>query len=437
MQLLHQFMKDKVMPVRLASYDLFYDAFTNVSMIDTDDVRGALTTLFKHQLCGLGDSNARVHEGARKNVLLAAEGHNLLGLSKVLGQMRAKLAEQQVVRGKTSVSGGRITTASKGTNERTKTIFGLLDCVNLLLHHFPGRRAGEDDDEDDEVDEDSWTQHCIKPFIIEGMDDSLGLRVRGSALELAVTAYQTLGGEAMEPVLSMLRPAKQQLLKQRFQESEEDDCEEHGEVMDGQFGNLPEALPHAGGDFSDLMICGTSVKPLQVSQSFAMPLPGSLGCDDEEPVNEELLMDGILDETGAAFASTGMMMHELRQAQCREEAMRAAMVAGEYEEYELMMREEEEDFDLSPSVGIGASAQAPTRLMHDLHSLEQEHWMLENELLSLGANIDREQEAILNSLQAQEKVGRRTKSPDDEVAVLLGSLGDHSFSSLGGIVEVC
>merc|ERR1719330_1167211 len=148
--------------------------------------------------------------------------HNLLGLGAVLSLLRAKLDEQQVVHGKTSVSGGRITTASKGTNDRAKTIFGILDCVTLLLHHFPGRRAAGDEEDDDPADEDSWTQTCISPFIVAGMDDALGLRVRGSATNLALTAYQTLGGEALEPMLAQLRPVKQQLLKQKFRESEED-----------------------------------------------------------------------------------------------------------------------------------------------------------------------------------------------------------------------
>lgn len=434
-QLLHHFMKDKVMPVRLAAYELFSDVFTSVVGIPKTDVHGALQTLVDRLLCGLGDSNCRVHEGARKNVLLAAEGYNLLGLSAVLAKLRAKTAEQQVVHGKTSMSGGRITTASKGTNDRAKTIFGVLDCVNLLLQHFPGRRAGEEQEDDEEdADEDSWTQKCIAPFIIAGLDDSLGLRVRGSALDLAVTAYQTLGGDAMEPLLAKLRPAKQQLLKQRFKESEEDDGEESIEIVDGQWGSIPEGQPQEGGAFADLVICGTAVKPLPIGQrSYVAPLPGCLCEEDEEEheVDEEYLMDGILEETGAAFSSTGMMMQEFTQAQ---QAMRAGLMDG-FDEYMVVEGEEEEEEDAGePQVGIG---RVPSSLQHELQALEQDHWMLETELVNMGVNID-EQEALLNSLQSQDSsFGRGVKNQDDEVAVLLSSLqGDLSARSMHA-VEVC
>lgn len=436
-QLLHHFLNDKVMPVRLAAYDLFADTFTNVLGIPKHEVHGALQTLMGRLLFGLGDSNCRVHEGARKNVLLAAEGHNLLGLGAVLALLKAKLDEQQVVHGKTSVSSGRITTASKGTNDRAKIIFGVLDCVNLMLHHFPGRRASDEAEEDDEADEDSWTQNCIAPFVVAGMDDSLGLRVRGSVLDLAVTAYQTLGGEAMEPVLAQLRPAKQQLLKQRFQESEEDDGEDSIEIIDGQRGPLPEGRPKTGGAFADLVICGVGAKSGQSSQSCPL-LPGCL-LEGEDEDNEDFLMDGILEETGAAFSSTGMMMHELAQARRRE--MEAPMAGRMREEdYDFLMTEGNEEDDDDDSRPLLAGIGGPQRAMvNELLTLEQDHWLLENQLMNMGVDID-EQEALLSSLQdngAQEQAVHRSKGQDDEVAVLLNSLQGDLSLSLMGAVEAC
>lgn len=63
--------------------------------------------------------------------------------------------------------------------------------------------------------------------------------------------------------------------------------------------------------------------------------------------------------------------------------------------------------------------------------------MLEAELMNMGANINDEQEVLRADLQAQEKASRRARSPDEEVALLLGNVaGDHSLGSMG-VVEVC
>lgn len=294
-QLLNQVMRDKVMPVRLAAFDLFVDTFGKVegAAVAQAEANFALSVLVEHLIDRLGDSNLRLHESARRCVLFAAEMPALLGLGGVLARLRARME------------------GSKG-NERTKVHFGILDVVNVLLEHFPGRRGapvGHQGDEDllDDADAarssvDSWTQHDVAAFIVAGMDDSLGQRVRDRAAALAVTVYQTFGMEATKPILAGLRPAKQALLKQKFEESELEDGEFPDDEDDGEEGTVL-----AGAALEGLVVCGSAVRAPVWYGSSPEPggLPGAMG-------DEEMLMDGILEDAGMVFGGTGIMPEPAR-----------------------------------------------------------------------------------------------------------------------------
>jgi len=252
--------------------------------------------------------------------------------------------------------------------------FGILDTVNFLLQHFPGSRGNchIDEDLDDEADalpapEDSWTQHDIAPFIFAGMDDSLGHRVRNSAVALAVTVYQTFGMEAMRPILAELRPAKQALLKQKFEEFEGFDP--HEEEDDGEICDVRPA------DLEGLIVCGNAIKP--PSASVAAPMPRLPGCANEE--FDEALMDGILEDTGMVFNGTGIMGEAMRST-----ARSTIRLPPGYLESE---------FGLS---GL------------DLD--EEDYHFMEEELMHLGlADMEglEEQQALLMSLQENHGLGRR------------------------------
>eukprot|EP00427_Karlodinium_veneficum_P014203 CAMPEP_0169070338 /NCGR_PEP_ID=MMETSP1015-20121227/5061_1 /TAXON_ID=342587 /ORGANISM="Karlodinium micrum, Strain CCMP2283" /LENGTH=579 /DNA_ID=CAMNT_0009129327 /DNA_START=116 /DNA_END=1855 /DNA_ORIENTATION=+ len=290
-QLLHHVMRDKVMPVRLASHDLFHDAFANAEgLVTQEECDRALKVLILHVIEKLGDSNVRLHESARKCVYFCAERRGLLGLEIVLGLLQARLSS--------SGKGG----------ERQKVYNGVLDAVNFLLNRFPGRRAdvpvvaNEIEDVDEAVDgssarKSSWTQHDIAPFIDAGMDDSLGPRVRITVVALAVTVYQTFGMEAMEPVLAGLRPAKQAVLRQKFQETEENDSEDFG--RNSRCGTTASTMATPS-DVTRADGFGLSACKVGKCSKFA-PLPGALVDPDED------LMDGILEETGMVFGGASII----------------------------------------------------------------------------------------------------------------------------------
>lgn len=286
-QLLHHVMHDKVMPVRLASHELFQEAFGNAEgLVEQEECHIALGVLLQHVFDRLGDSNLRLHESARKCVFYCAERPFLLGLDVTLARLRE-----------------RLDAAGKGkAGDRQKVYNGVLDTVNFLVQHFPGRRVSSrnlnDDDDDEEIDDSatspaaSWIAADIAPFIVPGMDDSLGPRVRSTVIALAVTVYQTFGMEAMQPMLEGLRPAKQALLRQKFQESEDGEPEDYQRIPHCDRTSSTMATPSDGLEVNDLMVCGNSVK-----LAGAHPLlPGSMGDPDEED-----LMDGILEETGLVF----------------------------------------------------------------------------------------------------------------------------------------
>lgn len=276
-KVLNVVMRDKVMPVRLASHEAFLDVFRNADGLvgcglSPEELHLALGALLQHVIDKLGDSNLRVHESARKCVLFSAEYPGLLGLGAVLERLKAYMV------------------AARGA-DRAKVHAGVLDAVNFLLQHFPGHRtsSGDDciEDELEDFDCDVWTQHDISPFIVVGMDDALGSRVRSSAVTLAVTVYATFGLEAMLPMLAGLRPAKQSILRQKFEESEWDNPQPAGAKELALVADEP-----AEREMADLLVCGRAMRPLPLN--FHDPAP-------VEAREEELLMDGILEDAGAVF----------------------------------------------------------------------------------------------------------------------------------------
>eukprot|EP00747_Dinoflagellata_sp_TGD_P162569 gnl/TRDRNA2_/TRDRNA2_180295_c0_seq1.p1 gnl/TRDRNA2_/TRDRNA2_180295_c0~~gnl/TRDRNA2_/TRDRNA2_180295_c0_seq1.p1 ORF type:complete len:612 (-),score=129.38 gnl/TRDRNA2_/TRDRNA2_180295_c0_seq1:266-2101(-) len=303
-QLLSHVLHDKVMFVRLAAHDLFIDTFAIAEgLISPEEVQLALGYLVDPVLEQLGDSNLKMHESARKLTLFCAEDSSLLGLEAVLARLQAKL------------------TATVKTSEKAKVYFGVLDAVNHLLEHFPVQKeidaAAGDDDDAAQAQAASWTVDAISPFIVAGMDDIPGFRVRNSALALAVTAYRTFGMDALTPVVSGLRPAKQALLKQKFQES---DAESAGNVECSK--PKPSTSKIAGPAVSpkgkavqeaelqheatpDLMLCGKAIRPRNGSEIVSMPMPPlQNGLNDLD--EEEALMDSILEEAGVVFAGASI-----------------------------------------------------------------------------------------------------------------------------------
>jgi hypothetical protein len=184
----------------------------------------------------------------------------------------------------------RLVDAGRGESARLQ--YGIIDTVMVLLQHFPCRRLEEsvDDDEDLNSRGGSWNQDDIEPFIIAGLDSASGPRVRSGAVELAVIVFSMFGLEAMEPMLQCLRPAKQTLLRDRFQEEEDESALS---LDDGE--DLPAC---------ELLVTGTAIRP----HTRHMPLPGCL--------EEDILMDGILEDVGQVFCGTGidLMMEANAQA---------------------------------------------------------------------------------------------------------------------------
>merc|ERR1719379_3097813 len=128
---------------------------------------------------------------------------------------------------------------------------------------------------------------AVSPFIVAGMEDSLGPRVQSCAVTLAVTAYQTFGMEALRPLLSGLRPAKQTLLMQKFQESEEEVPEDRGgEEPTRSADGFHEPSQE---DAAQLVVCGTAMQR-HVSSNADFQHHGA-------KEDEESLMDTILEDS--------------------------------------------------------------------------------------------------------------------------------------------
>eukprot|EP00927_Polykrikos_kofoidii_P027928 TRINITY_DN24456_c0_g1_i1.p1 TRINITY_DN24456_c0_g1~~TRINITY_DN24456_c0_g1_i1.p1 ORF type:complete len:535 (-),score=107.83 TRINITY_DN24456_c0_g1_i1:138-1742(-) len=257
---------DKVMPVRLASHELFTLTFGHSEGADVsrEELHFAMNSLLGHIIASLGDSNLRVHESARSCVLFCAQAPQLLGLGPVLKLLCAHLE-------------------SVGKRERMKTHFGVLDTVNFLLGQFPliERSNGEDNRY-------QWTKEQVAPFISSGMDDALGPRVRSIAVTLAVTLRVAFGSHAVEPVVAGLRPAVQSLLREKFAEL---DAAEDTDADDDDF------VAPSGDIMAGLVVCGSAIR------APVPPTPCSLpGCANAH--DEDTFMDEILEETGHAFRSS-------------------------------------------------------------------------------------------------------------------------------------
>ncbi|CAE7243007.1 unnamed protein product [Symbiodinium microadriaticum] len=85
-------------------------------------------------------------------------------------------------------------------------------------------------------------------------------RVRNAAVALAGVVFAALGAEALQPVLEQLRPAKQVLLKSKFQELEDD--QQPPEDVDGEDG---EARP----DLDGFLICSAAERRVAVKRHIA------------------------------------------------------------------------------------------------------------------------------------------------------------------------
>lgn len=143
-------------------------------------------------------------------------------------------------------------------------------------------------------------------FIEAGLYDSLGTRVRNSAVCLAVSVYQTFGLEAMQPLLAGLRKGKQDLLKQKFEESEmsprESAAAEDGMSVAGQSNadwsmHVRDADLAVHGQGYAMGGVGSPNGGVHLPGQSLPQLPGSL-----YDMEEELFMDGILEDVGMVFA---------------------------------------------------------------------------------------------------------------------------------------
>jgi len=263
-QALHHSIRDKVMPVRLASHELFCDIFVQAAhsrdIVPEEEVRLAVRSMLRPAIEQLGDSNLRLHESARKCVLVCAELPQLVGLREVLHMLR-----------------GHVEATGK-SRERAKVHFGVLDTVNFLLGHFPVC----------EVSKASWSQGDIVPFIVSGMEDSLGPRVRNSAVTLAVTLRATFGAESVESVVAGLRKPVQAVLRDRFAELDDED----GAAAEG----ADDFVAPSADDMAGLMVCGSRIRAAP-PPTPTTHLPGVVSEEDDE----DTLMDEILEDAGAVF----------------------------------------------------------------------------------------------------------------------------------------
>lgn len=248
-QLLHHVIRDKVMPVRLAALDLYQQTFSHLECLEKVEVAYAAGVLVEHLVDRVGDSNVRLHEAARRCLIFTAE-EPLLGVQTVLGRLRDKLQ------------------SGVAKAERAKVGFGVLDTVVTLVEHFS--------------EEVGFNSQELAPFILAGLDDCAGPRVRTCAVQLAGYVYGTHGFEAMEPILQRLRPAKQALLKSKFQEMDEDGAEED----DSEGEERP--------DLDGFLVGCAAVAANEL---------------DHSPSSEESLMDGILEDVGLVFQGEGII-HE-------------------------------------------------------------------------------------------------------------------------------
>lgn len=320
-QLLNFTMRDKVMPVRLASHELFMEALSPAPDGAADYVgawerRMAVDVLVEAVIDRLGDSSLRLHESARRCVHFAAAAPELLGPSATLARLRSRAVEGQ--------GGG--SKASAG--ERIKTLFGVLDTVDYTLRRFQEERSRG---VYSAVGAMPWTEDDMVPFIITGLDDSFGPRVRLAAVALAVTAYRFFGADAMEPLLASLRPAKQQLLRERFRAAEADAtgaagsagaagaASAAGAAGAAAQGDAPAWSAARSSSFGGLLGSSGSLKP---PPGYTLPPLHRTPEPDLDFDDEEFLMDGILEEAGMVFSSTMAEISQMMSPRDRDDEQR-------------------------------------------------------------------------------------------------------------------
>lgn len=263
-QVLHHSLRDKVMPVRLESHELFRYVCEHVEhTIPTDEVKATIRALLDPIIAMLCDSNLRLHKSARSCVLLCAHKSELVGLKEVLAMLHVHLLD-----------------AAKG-RERARLSFGIIDTVNYLLGECIGS---------------PWERDDVAPFVIAGVEDAAGARSRTSAVTLAVTMRASCGAEAMHELLEKFRPGVRATLVEKFAQFDEDveDDDDDNEDVPADFAQ-PSADAMAG-----LFICGNAIRRSAAAtpKFSASPLPGAV---DEE----ENFMDRILEDTGAVFGKSG------------------------------------------------------------------------------------------------------------------------------------
>lgn len=280
--LLHLAMRDRVLPVLFASHELYRETIEFAcGLVPEEHIRYAMDVLFEHLTEKLGDSNIRLHESARAVVLLSAE-QPCFGLEVVLQRLLSHMNIDDAVPQKAYA----------------KTMSGILDTVSFLLQHFPGRCEDEGEEEDAIS---TWTPSEISPFVVHGLQTSAGLpRVKTGAVNLAVAMYATLGMLAVQPLLASLRPAMQNFLRQKFEESECECLIMEGDAVDGEDCDFD-----FKGDLDGLVISGVGLKaPPAAAKTHATVLTD----------REESLMDDILEETGLVFDGGGSIPTEQRHA---------------------------------------------------------------------------------------------------------------------------
>eukprot|EP00928_Gymnodinium_smaydae_P051178 TRINITY_DN346_c0_g1_i13.p1 TRINITY_DN346_c0_g1~~TRINITY_DN346_c0_g1_i13.p1 ORF type:complete len:387 (-),score=101.92 TRINITY_DN346_c0_g1_i13:159-1319(-) len=285
-RVLHHCLRDKVIPVRLAAHELFREAFDAKShaALPIEDARAVARELLGAILERLGDSNLRLHESARACVARLALESKLLGLRRSLALLRSHLE------------------ASGRGRERTKVCFGILDTVSFLLQQPAASQQ-------------RYELRDVAPFVRVGLDDALGPRVRSLAVNLAVAVRAACGREAETVLLDGQRAAVRALLTAQFAmlgDEDDDDLDDMGAPAEGASkaagddGAAGGFVPPANLD--GLLVVGTAVRPSSscgIADSAApspLPLlPGAVDADEED--DEDLLMDGILEETGQVFGA--------------------------------------------------------------------------------------------------------------------------------------
>jgi len=204
-------------------------------------------------------------------------------------------------------------------------------------------------------------------------------------------------------------------------------------------GPLPKAMTGGRRDagFGGLVVHGRKFRA-------QLQLPGVLGEDEAD--HDEFLMDNILEETGAAFAGTSLLHEDqLRRSSAHSARMPAAPAPSPWTTGASAVtsaRNAGDSTGMSVAsattagavVGLGGASGC---LADQLALMEEEHWMLEEELEQLasiglgGAESVEEQQALLSSLQD----GRRDLEPDEEVAVLLQSLQQSGCDKLNACID--